>query len=248
MTWTSQMSRTRRAMSLQRSGTEPCPTSPRGPAHSGAERWGTCLLRSTPEVPCSQLPLPVYCALPLAASCETLSFMNYDWACFEGGSLRRVRIAGHKHSTLANTGSTLDPYFTWGSREPVDGCNSTRKALSSRALPVIVDSTCISCWHACLQGCALCAGSGSGEPSEEDIAGGRRSSRARRPAQRLEDGSEPGPSTRHSRFPSRLRATVHRCLCSPDSRLSRSQSCASLFRSSGYGNSGPVVLAGIPLK
>ena len=43
------------------------------------------------------------------------------------------------------------------------------------------------------------------------MAEGRRSSRARRPTQRLGTGSEPGPSTRHSRFPSRLRATVHRC-------------------------------------
>ncbi len=60
------------------------------------------------------------------------------------------------------------------------------------------------------------AGSGSGEPSEEDMAGGRRSSRARRPTQRLSVGPEPGPSTRHSRFPSRLRATVHRCLHIPD--------------------------------
>ena len=62
----------------------------------------------------------------------------------------------------------------------------------------------------------LLAGSGSEEPSEEDVAGGRRSSRARRPTQRLGAGSEPGPSTRHSRFPSRLRATVHRCSCCPD--------------------------------
>ena len=57
------------------------------------------------------------------------------------------------------------------------------------------------------------AGTGSGEASEEDAAGGRRSSRVKRPNVRTVDAAselEPGPSNRHNRFPSRLRATVSR--------------------------------------
>ena len=71
----------------------------------------------------------------------------------------------------------------------------------------IVDCKINSC-------CPSGVGSGSGEPSEEDVAVGRRSTRARRPTQRLDardwSASEPGPNAFQSRFPSRLRATVHR--------------------------------------